>query len=289
MKNDVYSKDICFCTLAIGKRYNAHAALLARDLKEQAPKYVFLVLSDRPHLFRNFENTIALKHSQKSIGCFHDKREVIKQALMRFDSCLFLDSDVRVISKVPDHIDWKGGITAFSRSGFVKHLNAHSGSSKNRSLIEKVTKRLGLNLTDERLKFVQEFCFAVSKFEGREWDFLNYWEKISNFLELNGFTHAEGFTIGLAAAKAEFPIHYRGEAMEEIKIFKDWLERDRKRQGHSTSEKVLQCWRQHEEIEFLGSGNFLNKFLSKVSLTAKRKFLTFKLKFRALFDAELND
>lgn len=275
----------CFCSLALGDRYRSHAIMLAKDLQKYAPKHIFFVLTDDPTAFQNLSNTIALKHYQKSIGCYHDKREVIKQALNKFESCLFLDSDVRILEDVPENLTWPPGIIAYSRSLFSKHLSKHLGSQTNKELIEKVTKKLGLNKEDSELKFIQEYCFAVSKDNGKELTFLDYWEKISIFLEINGFTYAEGFTIGLAAAKADLKTYYRGEIMDQIKIFKDWLEKDKIKKGVESSPQALQCYEDHKQIELeFSHKSFLDKILSKSRKILTRTYLLILLRLKTLKD-----
>lgn len=273
----------CFCSLALGDRYRSHAIMLAKDLQKYAPKHIFLVLTDDPKAFQNLSNTIALKHYQKSIGCYQDKREVIKQALNKFESCLFLDSDVRILKDVPENLTWPPGITAHSRSSFSKHLSKHIGSQTYRELIEKVAKKLGLNKEDSELKFIQEYCFAVSKDNGKELIFLDYWEKISIFLEINGFIYGEGFTIGLAAAKADFKTHYRGEMMDKIEIFNDRLEKDKIKKGLQSSPQALQCYEDHKQIQF-SHKSVLNKILDKSRRILARTYLFIFLRLKTLKD-----
>ena len=48
------SKRLCFCTLAVGSRYRAHAQLLAADIQRDAPDIPLSVLTERTDEFIDF-------------------------------------------------------------------------------------------------------------------------------------------------------------------------------------------------------------------------------------------
>ena len=39
--------EVCFCTLALGKRYRSHAFLLAEDIEKHSPGIYLIVLTDK--------------------------------------------------------------------------------------------------------------------------------------------------------------------------------------------------------------------------------------------------
>ncbi len=245
------SGPFCFGTLALGKRYRKHAALLAADLSKYCPEATLVLLTDHPTEFSDFTNVLTIYHKQQSVGCYHDKRFVIQQALARFNTCIFVDADVRILSPVAPDLVWQPGITCISFAAAQKHLETFFGHNlATKSLLTKTAAKLNLDITASDLKFVQEYLMVVTRDAGKEQTFLKYWNKISIWLELHGLLHAEGFTIGLAAAKAELPLHLRGESLEQVHFFKDWLERSKLKAGKSPSAQVLACFEAHEQIEF---------------------------------------
>ncbi|MHC5831119.1 MAG: hypothetical protein ACYT04_87945, partial [Nostoc sp.] len=58
--------DICFCSLALGKRYRSHAFLLAQDIEKYSPGIYLIVLTNKPQEFKKYPNVLAFKHEQQS-------------------------------------------------------------------------------------------------------------------------------------------------------------------------------------------------------------------------------
>jgi hypothetical protein len=77
--------------------------------------------------------------------------------------------------------------------------------------------KVGLDLED--ISFVHECFFVLNKDNGKEQIFLEYWEKMALFFELNNFCRGEGHTIGLAAAMAGIEI--RQDVLRSLKVFKE--------------------------------------------------------------------
>ena len=71
-----------------------------------------MVLTDKPQAFADHANILAFKHRQQSVGCYHDKRFVIAKGLSLFDSCIFIDADMRILAPIEQAFDWPPGITA---------------------------------------------------------------------------------------------------------------------------------------------------------------------------------
>jgi hypothetical protein len=276
---------MCFCTLALGRRYRKHAAILAEDLQKYAPTYKFVVLTDRPKDFNDLENTIALNYRQQTIGVYHDKKEVIRQALQRFDSCLFLDADVRILDNIPESLEWPPGITAYHRSSLEKRLKRHSEAQKHQDLIRAMIEKLGLEEEDPNLKIIIEYCFAVSKDSGKEVDFLDTWDKLAVFFEINNFTNQECFAIGLAARKAGLNTYYQGETMDKIKFFKDHIEKLKVKGGQPMSSQALECLEQHRKIEF-EHRTFFHKVLRKAIPKIRKTYLQIHLRLITFQDPD---
>lgn len=93
-----------------------------------------------------------------------------------------------------------------------------------------------------------EMLFVVTRQDGREVEFLKHWETIALYCELNGFYNAEGYAIGLAAAKAGLTV--RWDEMSGLIYFKDWIEKQKIKKGEVNHEKALICFQQHEAIEY---------------------------------------
>ncbi len=237
-------QEFCFCTLASGNNYRALASLLAEDIERYSPGTPFVVLTDKPHDFDQYSHVLAFKYHPQSIYPYHDKRLAIAQAISLFDTCMFVDSDVRIISEFPREVKWLPGITARSCAGILKH-NEGASRVRQMTLIGKMARKLDLDL--EKVKFVHEFLFVVSRASGAEIEFLEQWQKIAPYFELNGYHLGEGSTIGLAAAKAGLPV--RHDVMEAVSFFKDKIELVRIKQGQAQPEDKLIYFEQRKRFE----------------------------------------
>ncbi|WP_341526206.1 hypothetical protein WKK05_27150 [Nostoc sp. UHCC 0302] len=269
MNQEVQS--FCFCSLALGKRYRSHAFLLAQDIEQHSPGTSLIILTDKPQEFFKYPNVLAFKHRQQSLGCYHDKRFVIAKALSLFDTCIFVDADIRILAKLPEKITWLPGITARSCASFVKHNQVYIDSVndlhkpkriKDLEILSKIAQNLELDLEDTNLQFVMEMLFVVTRQDDRETEFIKYWEMIALYCELNGFYGAEGYVIGLAAAKAGLPV--RWGAMENIIYFKDWVERQKIKRGQANPDATLIYFQQHEAIEYQKNSIF-QKLVRKIN------------------------
>lgn len=258
------NKDFCFCTLALGDNYSLLASQLAKDLEQYSPKTNFVVLTNKPENFSSNANVLAFKHRQQSIGCYHDKRFVITKALSLFNSCIFVDADMRILAPITGELNWLPGITAhIVLNNLLKTINKNKKQSEFEfKLLEKMAKKLNLNL--ENISFVHECLFVVTRDSGKEQEFLKYWEDISKYFELHGFYRGEGNTIGLAAAKAGLTI--RRDQMENIVFFKDKLEIQKIKKGKVDPQKKAIYFEMQNRIEY-PKHRFLNRFWNKLSKT----------------------
>ncbi|MBW4445652.1 MAG: hypothetical protein KME38_01930 [Spirirestis rafaelensis WJT71-NPBG6] len=248
--------EFCFCTIAFGKKYRALALLLAQDIERYSPKTSFIVLTDNPSDFNKQPNILAFKHRSQSVKFYHDKRFAIAKALSLFNSCIFIDADMRILAPVPADMQWikKPGIAArtceIMPKKYAKVLAGTATAKLGREfkVTKKAAQKLNLDLENEKVKFVYEYLFAVTKDFGRELEFLKQWETLANYFELNGIYDGEGNAIGLAAAKAGLDV--RLSEMEGISFFKDKTELVRIQKGQSKIEEMSIYFEQQKMLEY---------------------------------------
>jgi hypothetical protein len=234
----------CFCSLAIRKPYRDLALELAKDLERHAPGTCLVILTDQPKAFSHQKNVLAFYHRQQGIGCYHDKRFAIAKGLTLFDTCIFIDADMRVLEPLPQEMSWTTapGLTARSCHPMSKHYAPIQAGTASPKLIKEfqvtqaAAQKLGLSLEDPEVKFVYEFLLCITKDSGKETEFLEWWERLARYFELMGIYDGEGNAIGLAAAKAGMTARW-GE-MNGIDFFMDRTERTRIRNGQSDPEKM---------------------------------------------------
>jgi hypothetical protein len=194
--------NFCFCTLALRKKYQQLTKTLAEDLQKYAPQSKIVVGTDAPQYFDNVPNVIAFKHNQKSIlHCYNDKRFVLAESLKLFPTAIFIDADTRLIESLPDSLDFTLGIVGCNQS-----LVEHNKKYRPRDFpnLIKVSEKLGIS--SEGVKWIGESLFIVTRDEGKEQEFLEWWGKIALYLEMKGMHSGEGSIMGLAAAKVGWTV-----------------------------------------------------------------------------------
>ncbi len=271
-----HTAGFCFCTLALGENYCNLALELAKDLEEYSPNTYLVILTDKPQHFHKQTNILAFKHQQQSIGCYHDKRFAIAKALSLFNSCIFVDADMRILAAIPNNLHWLPGITA----KIVWHnIVKHNKNQVEIEILKKVAQKYNLNLED--ISFVHECLFVVTRDEGREIDFLLTWERIAAYCELNKFYRGEGHTIGLAAAKAGLQI--RSDPMEEISFFKDKLELQKIKQGEAEVKKNSIYFEIQQKLEYPQISIF-KRVINKIRKMIMHFYRSWRLKILSLTD-----
>lgn len=245
-------KKFCFCTLALGKKYRALALLLAQDIEIYSPNTYFVVFTDCPQQFSKYPHVLAFEHKQHGVKCYHDKRFPIAKALSLFNSCIFMDSDMRILAPVED-LQWllSPGISAracvnISKKFSQVFLNNKKTEIKTFEVLKKAMYQLNLDAEWENIKFVHEYLFAITKDSGKEIEFLQQWETLANYFELNGIYHGEGIAIGLAACKAGFPV--RWSEMSGISFFNNIIEAVRIQKGQSNLDEISKYLEEHKKI-----------------------------------------
>ncbi|MEH2010788.1 hypothetical protein [Nostoc sp.] len=262
-------QQFCFCTLALGKVYRGLASLLAKDLELYSPNTAFIVLTDNPQEFSKYSQVLAFQHQQQGVKCYHDKRFAIAKALSLFNSCIFIDSDMRILAPVPEYIEWllEPGISARAcmdmPKKFAKALTkTDKYFSREIEVIKKAAQFLNLDPECENVTFVHEYLFSVTKSTGKEIEFLETWEILAKYFELNGVYEGEGNAIGLAAYKAGLPV--RWSEMSGISFFNNKTELIKIQKGQSNMDEMSTYFQEHGNLAH-PKRSILEKIVFKLS------------------------
>ncbi len=214
--------------------------MLAEDLQQHSPETVFVVLTDQPSAFQ-LANTKAFKHSLQSVGGYHDKRFVIEKALSFSASCIFLDSDVRILGAVPSRMNFAPGITVRISS----EITEPNRPQPLLSATQQTAKRLCLPL--EGVRCFHEAVFAVTCQAGLEQEFLKLWGELADEFERRGLYRNEGCVAAIAAAKVGFA--FQTEYYDRFPFFKDVIERERLKSAPDAIVQKQIYFEMHKSIE----------------------------------------
>lgn len=239
------SEKFCFCTLAVGDRYRAHVKMLAQDIQTHMPSTTLCILSDQPEQFKNFPHVLVFKHHLQSVKGYHDKRFVLEKALSLFESCMFLDSDVRLLGPLVEEMNWSPGITARAGTDLVKHIQ-NIKNPKEIEVIKAAGKKLNIDL--QQVKWLHEFMFVMKRQNGLEGEFFELWQTISYFFEMQEIYHGEGYAMGLAAARIGMTFDFFRE--DKFPFFKDNIERVRIQNGQAIIQEKQIYFDIHKQIEY---------------------------------------
>ena len=281
--------NFCFCTLAIGEEYRNLALLLAKDLEIHAPNCQLLILTDNQPWFVRQPNILALPYQPQSCTVHNDKRLVLVEALSRYESCIFLDADSRILDQVPENdLNFSPGIVAYSSCSFIKH----NIQRKNKTMNPKKRRRIQLakqyvafhQLKLENIKFIQEYFFYVTKDSHFE-EFIKQWEILAAWFESNGILGGEGHIIGLAAAKAGFPIVHDHE--KKINLFKDRVAQVKIKQKQVDSQYYAQYFEQRAKMALPNQGRIL-RLIKKYRKSFQVFTRILRLRFRIFRDTKLS-
>jgi len=281
------SPALCFCTLAIGANYRSLAELLAEDIEKHAPGKPLVILTDNPKQFQGYPNVVAFSHRQH-LYCDNDKVFLIRKALSLYDTCICIDADMRLLDKLPPEINWQPGITARSCDSIVNHYQTminktnqpRAEKERDLEMLKKVARKLDVDIADEKIKFIHEFLFVVTRSPELE-QFLDLFEKIAYFLELNGVKIGAGCAMGLAGAKTGFPV--RWDLMEGVVFFDDRIERVRIAKGQADPEKT-RIYFEQQKARKSPKHNLLQKLAVKISRACQDFYRTLRLRIDALAD-----
>ena len=238
-------QEFCFCTLAVGDRYRAHAQVLARDIHKHMPSKTLCVLTDQPKQFAEFPHVLAFKHHLQSVKGYHDKRFVLEKSLSLFESCMFLDSDVRVLGTTFEDLKWSPGITARAGANLADRMQTITNQKEIKVIKEAAQK---LNVDIQQAQWLHEFMFVMKRQNGLEGDFFELWQTISYFFEMQGIYDGEGYAMGLAAARIRMTFTFSRE--DAFPFFKDNIEKVRVKNGQSSLQDKQIYFDIHREIEY---------------------------------------
>ncbi|MEH2060856.1 MAG: hypothetical protein V7K50_01070 [Nostoc sp.] len=262
-------QQFCFCTLALGKVYRALAGLLAKDLELYAPNTALIIFTDNPQEFSKYSQVLAFQHQQQGVKCYHDKRFAVAKALSLFNSCIFIDSDMRILAPISEDIEWllEPGISARACMDMPKKFAKASTTTNKKfhreiEVIKKAAQFLNLDPECQNVTFVHEYLFSVTKSTGKEIEFLETWEILAKYFELNGIYEGEGNAIGLAAYKAGLPV--RWSEMTGISFFNNKTELIKIQKGQSNMDEMSTYFEEHERITH-PKRSILEKIIFKLS------------------------
>ncbi|WP_138501098.1 hypothetical protein [Nostoc sp. PA-18-2419] len=276
------SDKFCFCTLAVGDRYRTHAQMLAKDIQQHTHATALCVLTDKPEYFQEFPHVLAFKHSLQSVKGYHDKRFVLEKALSLFESCMFLDSDVRILGGVVGEMNWLPGITARTGCDLRQHM-VQIKNPKEIQVIEEVAEKLNIDI--QQVQWLHEFMFAMGRQAGLDTNFFQLWQTISYLFEMRGIYHGEGYAMGLAAAKVGMTIRYDRE--DKFPFFKDNIERVRIKKGQSNLEEKQIYFDIHENIEYQNR-SIVRKVTDKLMKKAVFSYRLLRLRKLAKNDSDFH-
>ncbi len=193
--------NICFSTLALGKKYQEMAKTLAADIKKFNPKMKIIILSDDTKVFEDMDNVMAIHHCQQGVMFpYHDKRFVVAEALRRFDATLFVDADSRLNSYVDISGISREDIYCNQTENLIAHIKKYNPDRLYH--VNKIAKKMSIN-PDKVTYMGESFFFIGTK---KIQDFIYYWGKIVGYLEIHRIVAGAGISMGLAAHKAGIKI-----------------------------------------------------------------------------------
>lgn len=271
---------VCFCSAAFGSKYRNLAKLLAQDLYEHNPHIPLVLYTDNPSDFRHFKNVDSYPHRGRFVLPHNERIFAISRALDLYPACIYLDCDVRITAPIALDFDILPGITARSCTSYWnRYGEVFNGTDKRHEVLyelgvaQKMARKVGLDLRDERLMWVNEFLFIVARDAGKENQFLELWGKLAKFGELRRVHTAVCHPMGIAALKTDFPI--RHHEMPGISFFDDRIEMVRISKGQSDPEASRKYFDDQKAIEFDRS-NYAQKFYKRVRRMTKylSKYLT---------------
>ncbi|BCL37273.1 hypothetical protein [Nostoc sp. MS1] len=220
--------------------------MLADDIQKHSHNTQFIILTDKPAEFKQYSHVQAFYHRLQSVKGYHDKRFVLQKALELYDTCIFLDSDVRILSTVSADMEFLPGITARAGCNILKHNNSDQLKQKKLPLFLELSQKLSIDL--ENTGWLHEFMFTLKKDHGKEIEFLKLWGEISKVFELQGIYNGEGSIIGLASAASGLTIRY--DSHDRFLFFKDIIEKVRIQKCQSQANEKQHLFDIHRSIEY---------------------------------------
>lgn len=277
------NNSFCFCTVAFGKNYIHLSKLLADDLHKFALGRNFIIFTDNPLEFKDKSNVQAIKHWCRGVLPYNERRFAIYYSLSIFNSVIYLDADVRIFSPLTVELDFYPGLTARSCGSMEKHLKTQfdrplfsASKAKKKAVIDKMAEQVGVDLYSQQVKFINEFLFVVTAYEGRELDFLKLWGELAIYAGILGMHKHPTYAMALAAFKTGFPIYY--SEMNGLDFFDDRIEKVKISKGQSVPEARQKYFAQQYNIE-KKSQTILERLIKRIFswLSLKYNFIRVRL------------
>lgn len=208
-------KKWCFCTLALGESYRRLAEQLADDLAIHAPGISLVLLTDKVRDFDGVANVQAFRHRQRSVQGFNDKLCVMKRALDRFETAVFIDADARILAPVvpvpemfrPGLKTWLIRKWGWMYENYDQSASGPPWQKEDLRILGLLSDKYGLKEGRNETPYVVEFLFSVTRDEVRRTErFLQKWNELAEFCERSRFFRHEGYALGLAAKLTGFPV-----------------------------------------------------------------------------------
>ncbi|MGF1675378.1 MAG: hypothetical protein ACFCUV_17095 [Rivularia sp. (in: cyanobacteria)] len=279
-------KEFCICTYVAGNTYRSLAKNLIGDLAKYSPEIPLIIFTDKPQDFQKYSNVLVFGHKRKGVLYYHERRFAIQKALSMFKSCMYIDSDVRICAPIPQR-DWLPGITARSCTSMIKHFKERINKTnppsvtavKKFELFQKMAKKLDVDLETEKVTWINEFLFVVTRDSGKEEEFLKNWGKIALYAEVNGLHKHPAYAMGLATTKANFAV--RHDVMEGVDFFDDRVEKIRISKGQASLKDKLEYFEAQNQIENPRHSVF-KKIIKKLNKAVEYKYHLIRLKTTAM-------
>ena len=184
------------------KRYRNLAKPLIVDVNSYYPGVKIVVITDDPDDFSEYANVIAIKHKQQSMLIpLNDKRRVIEEGLKRFPTVICVDSDCRLTNNVASKIEWPPGIVSNYDTERSMWQNIEKFCPQDVDVYRKLLTKIPLVRDLRESKFAIPNFFIISRDNGKEKDFLEYWRKIILYTELHRCKNVfDAYPLGVSLA-----------------------------------------------------------------------------------------
>ena len=282
-------KDFCFCTLTMGNKYRQLTSLLAKDIEEYSPGTTLIIFTDKPSDFSNYKNVIAYQYKRHDVAYHYERRFAIAKALSMFNSCIYMDGDMRICAPVPPEMKWLPGITAISCTSMIEHIKGllektnppRPNQVKAFEFYQKMARKVDLDIEADQVIWINESLFVVTKDGGKEIEFLKLWDKLAIYADLHGYHDAPCYPIGLAAKKTGFTI--RRDMMEGLDYFDDRIEKVRISKGQSDPNAKKVYFEMQKSIEN-PQRTIAQKILNKLSRKVEYFYHLNRVKLMAMIE-----
>ncbi len=283
----INQNSFCFCTAAYGQQYRNLCRMLAQDLAKNAPGKTLILYTDKASDFAEFENTECYEAPMDGIiGAYHYRRFAIRKALQKFDFCICIDSDVRIIEPVNLKFTVQPGITARSCCSFNKHeQKILEGTQTDKQRLSQyrvfcsMAEKMGINPQNPELIWVNEFMFIVARDSGREIEFLDWWDRLALYVQLR--RHPEGPCHQIALGAFQLGMEIRRDEMPGLTFFDDRIYIYYRERGAPRDERMERCLVEQKSLETKPPG-IVGRVRRKLSKRVKFELGWLRVCFKAI-------